>query len=53
MLVIGNSMFTVSHWRQGSGKVGGENLVHGHASKEVSTMLWLRKSACCSKEAIQ
>lgn len=53
MLIIGNSVFTISHQRQGSEKVKEENTVHGLALKVVSTKLPLRKSAYCSKEAIQ
>lgn len=53
MLIIGNSVFTISCWRQGSGKVRGENLGHRLALKAVSTKLPLRKSAHCSKQAIQ
>ena len=53
MLIIGNSAFKIRHWRQGSGKVKGENIVHGLALKDVSTKLPLRTSAYCSKEAIQ
>lgn len=53
MLIISNSVFTIAHWRQGSGKVKGENTVHGLALKDVSSKLPLKKSTYCSKEAIQ
>lgn len=53
MLRTGNSVFTISHRRPGSGKVKGENIAQGLALKDVSTKLPLRKSAHCSKEAFQ
>lgn len=48
MLIIGNSVFTISYWRK-----TGENTVHGLTPKDVSTKLPLEREQYCTKEAIQ
>lgn len=53
MLIIGNSVFTISHWRQGSGKVKGENIVHGLARKYVSTKLPLRVHTALQRQFVE